>query len=99
MADEQERLRVAFEKFLQFLQADGRSKNESETIAWLIQHMQTAASLPSLSEISRMTGVPRRQLSADRWPRFRRTYDQLAGLERGVDKSRMINAYEDPDDD
>ena len=61
--------------------------------------MQTAPSLPSLSEVSRLTGVPRRQLSADRWPRFRRTYDQLARLARGVDKSRMGNAYDDGEEE
>ncbi len=99
MANDHERIRVAFEKFLEFLRTDNRSKNESETISWLIHHMQTAPSLPSLSEVSRLTGVPRRQLSADRWPRFRRTYDQLAGLERGVDKSRMVNAYDDREEE
>ena len=61
MADEQERLRVAFEKFLEFLQADGRSKNESETIAWLIQHMQTATSLPSLSDDGRAPPTTQRR--------------------------------------
>jgi len=98
LAEDHERLRIAFERFVQFLlsrEEPARARTESEAIAWLLEHMQTALTLPSLSEVARLTGIARRQLSADRWPRFRKTYDQIAGLQRGLDKSRMVTAYEE----
>lgn len=101
LAEDHERLRIAFERFVQFLltqKEPERARTEGEAIAWLIQHMQTAPQLPSLSEVARQTGIPRRQLSPDRWPRFRRTYDQIAGLERGVDRTRMVAAYEEEEE-
>lgn len=88
-------IRLALETLAAQKTEGRRTKSETEVITWLIEFMQSADSLPSLSEISRMTGVPRRQFVEDRWPKFRKTFEQLKGLERGIGKSRMAVAYDD----
>lgn len=93
-------IKVALQTIAQFAASrsepsEGRAMTEPECIAWLLEMMQTADRLPSLSEVSRQTGVNRRQLRADRWPRFRKTYDQLAGIQSGLDKSRLVAESED----
>jgi hypothetical protein len=86
-------MRLAVEQIIAVLAdrtSGTRVANESEAISWLIRHMQTAKELPNLSECARQLGVDRRLLRADKWDRFRDTYDRLAGMKRGADVARAI---------
>lgn len=98
IAGDHKRLRLAFERFVEFLHSQkpvGKPKTQQDAISWLMTHMQTAETLPTMSEISRLAGIPRRQLTRDRWPRFYDTYHRIRGLQKGVDKARMVTAHED----
>ena len=76
-----------------------KRNSEQSCIKWLLTHMQTATTVPTLSTLAREFGVDRRMLRADKWSQFRETYDRLVSLQTANDVSRAIVEELIEDDD